>query len=138
MGHSQDHIPIGPVALAVALRLFSRAGAVVLICLLAARAWAAEGDRPLTLRRNVVRVSSAGTGENGFGFIVAERDGKLYIVTADHVVVAALIPLQQLALFSSLTRAKVIEPRFLNTKSTTISLCSWSSVRPASNGRKRA
>jgi Trypsin-like peptidase domain/PAN domain len=42
------------------------------------------------LRRNVVRVISRwndGTPEkNGFGFVVGERDGLFYIVTADHVV----------------------------------------------------
>src|SRR5215831_8136479 len=36
------------------------------------------------LRRNVVRIEAK---ENGFGFIVGERSGILYIVTANHVVV---------------------------------------------------
>ncbi len=42
------------------------------------------------LRRNVVRVTSRWTNgtsqRSGFGFLVGERNGLLYIVTADHVV----------------------------------------------------
>jgi TPR repeat protein len=43
----------------------------------------------LELRRNVVRVTAQwanGTTYDGFGFITGERDGFLYIATADHVV----------------------------------------------------
>jgi hypothetical protein len=42
------------------------------------------------LRRNVVRVisrwSDGTTERSGFGFVVGERAGLFYIVTADHVV----------------------------------------------------
>jgi TPR repeat protein len=47
------------------------------------------GDVALELRQNVVRVTaewSNGTLSDGFGFIVGERGGFLYVVTADHVV----------------------------------------------------
>ena len=45
------------------------------------------GDRVANdLRRNVVRIEAR---ENGFGFIVGEASGLLYIVTAHHVVVDA-------------------------------------------------
>jgi hypothetical protein len=47
----------------------------------------AQGERALALRPNVVRVLSGRDNvENGFGFIVSESKGKLYIVTAYHVV----------------------------------------------------
>lgn len=86
VGYPQDYISIDPDAFCVGLRSFSRTVAIGLICLFASRTWAAEGNKALALRRNVLRVLSAGTGENGFGFIVSDRDDKLYIVIADHVV----------------------------------------------------
>ncbi|MFZ7124808.1 MAG: S1 family peptidase [Desulfobacterales bacterium] len=53
-----------------------------------------SGDRlALDLRGNVVRVTAAlddGSVRNGFGFIVGERRGTLYIVTANHVVRSGL------------------------------------------------
>lgn len=86
LGYSQDDILTASVTLAVAVHSFSRAVTIALICFSALPTSAAESDKALALRRNVVTVSSAGTDENGFGFIASERDGKLYIVTADHVV----------------------------------------------------
>ena len=46
-------------------------------------------DMALALRPNVVRITAhVGTGtQQGFGFIVGEESGRLYIVTADHVCV---------------------------------------------------
>lgn len=41
------------------------------------------------LKNNVVRITSTfsdGREENGFGTVIAERNNKLYIVTAKHVV----------------------------------------------------
>ena len=46
-------------------------------------------DLSLELRRNVVRVTAqwaSGTAYDGFGFIIGERGGFLYVATADHVV----------------------------------------------------
>jgi len=46
-------------------------------------------DLSFELRRNVVRVAATwanGTAYDGFGFITGERDGFLYVATADHVV----------------------------------------------------
>ena len=48
----------------------------------------AQTQRALELRQNVVSISA--DGQNGFGFITGERSGKLFIVTAAHVVEGAL------------------------------------------------
>ncbi len=48
----------------------------------------AQIQRAQELRRNVVALSAE--GQTGFGFITGERNGKLFIVTAAHVVEAAL------------------------------------------------
>jgi tetratricopeptide (TPR) repeat protein len=53
------------------------------------RAASSGGDLSLNLRQNVVRVVAAwknGATYDGFGFIVGERAGTLYVITADHVV----------------------------------------------------
>ncbi len=50
---------------------------------------AESGDMALALRPNVVRITAHwgdGTTQNGFGFVVGEDHGMVYIVTADHVV----------------------------------------------------
>ena len=46
-------------------------------------------DLALQLRANVVRIEAPnlGNAENGFGFIVGQRSGQIYIVTAQHVIV---------------------------------------------------
>ena len=45
-------------------------------------------DVALSLRQNTVRIAAqfGELPENGFGFVVAEKDGTVYVVTADHVV----------------------------------------------------
>src|SRR5262249_23234862 len=52
------------------------------------KAHGAGGDLAGDLRQNVVRITAArnGTLYDGFGFIIANRDGVVYIATADHVV----------------------------------------------------
>lgn len=66
-----------------------RAGAIRTILifgvLAVTRAAYCQDSRALELRSNVVKIEGA---ENGFGFIVSEQNGKLFIVTAGHVVVA--------------------------------------------------
>jgi trypsin-like peptidase len=68
---------------------------MVLVALLTAFAETSRGqnssgeDLALALRPNVVRIlanPAAGTPAQGFGFVVGESSGQLYIVTADHVV----------------------------------------------------
>src|SRR5258708_4683584 len=69
---------------------------VVLVMLATAAAVVAQAQNPsreavaLTLRSNVVQiVAHLGAGapaREGFGFVVGEDAGQLYIVTADHVV----------------------------------------------------
>ena len=52
--------------------------------------FAGQGDTALQLRGNVVRISVGGNNpENGFGFVIGEREHTVFIVTADHVVAAA-------------------------------------------------
>jgi hypothetical protein len=48
-----------------------------------------SSDFALRLRANVVKIEvpNRGNVENGFGFIVGQRAGQLYIVTAQHVIV---------------------------------------------------
>src|SRR5262245_65691738 len=63
----------------------------VLLCigsmlpLAATRIQAAEDEMALALRQNVVRIETEWKSD-GFGFIVGERGGFLYIATANHVV----------------------------------------------------
>ena len=55
---------------------------------------AQQGSIPLTnlvekLKKNVIRITAVfpdGPDEHGFGFVTGEKDGKLYLVTAGHVV----------------------------------------------------
>jgi hypothetical protein len=51
----------------------------------ATRIHATEDEMALTLRQNVVRIETEWKSD-GFGFIVGERGGLLYIATANHVV----------------------------------------------------
>jgi TPR repeat protein len=64
-------------------------GAVLLFAHVQASGEPRSSDIVLELRPNVVRVTAqwkTGAVSDGFGFIVGERDGFLYVVTADHVV----------------------------------------------------
>ena len=65
------------------------AAAVVTAAPFQARAASSGGDLSLDLRQNVVRVTATwknGSIYDGFGFVVGDRAGTLYVVTADHVV----------------------------------------------------
>jgi hypothetical protein len=66
-----------------------RAGLLLMVgtlCFDNAEAQVNGEDLAINLRSNVVRVIARGPDNAGFGFIVGERDGFVYIVTADHVV----------------------------------------------------
>jgi TPR repeat protein len=78
---------------AVQIRQSLVASSVIAALLLFAHVQASGEPRSsaivLELRPNVVRVTAqwkTGAVSDGFGFIVGERDGFLYVVTADHVV----------------------------------------------------
>ena len=86
MGHSQDYIPITLVATNAATHWFLKVALIGVICLWPLRSSAADGEKALALRQNVVKVwSGQGNTENGFGFIVSAGAGSLYVITADHV-----------------------------------------------------
>ena len=60
----------------------------LLICFLLSFYLFSQSEKAYSLRPNVVAISAE--GEKGFGFITGERDQKLFIVTAAHVVENAL------------------------------------------------
>jgi Trypsin-like peptidase domain len=88
MGYPKNDLPLSPKRSFVRLSL--GCAALLFLSLAPHPLWAEQRDdaTALRLRANVVKVQSpAGeSAESGFGFIIGSRDGKLYIVTADHVV----------------------------------------------------
>ena len=88
MGNSQDHFPLSSRS----NKRFRLCAIVVGVLCLAGGAVQAQPDNSdlaLRLRANVVRIQAPnrGTDENAFGFIVGQRGGQIYIVTAQHVIV---------------------------------------------------
>jgi hypothetical protein len=70
---------------------------IVLLTLSQQNTWAQTIDKILDafkLKNNVVKITTTfenGTDENGFGTVIAERDNKLYVVTAKHVIYDLLL-----------------------------------------------
>jgi surface antigen len=92
MEHSKNAIPLSPwlwfASLAVAVILTSCSGTMQTTPPVV-QAQPVSGELGLSLRNNVVSITAErgdGSTENGFGFIVGEREGELYIATANHVV----------------------------------------------------
>jgi hypothetical protein len=69
-------------------RLFALAALAIASILPLSAALAGDDDLALALRTNVVAISAEfqSQTQKGFGFVVGEVDGTLYIVTANHVV----------------------------------------------------
>ena len=104
MGHSKNH-------LSVRLRCQSLVrNWSVILCLtltnlaLSSRLFCQSDSMALKLRQNTVRIEVGDQdGQHGFGFVVGERDGFLYIATARHILAGS-----DIANSPSITTARVI------------------------------
>ena len=88
MGYSQDHFPLSFRR----EKLVRSAATVFGFLFMGGEAILPQqdsADLALRLRSNVVKIEvpNRGNAENGFGFIVGQRGGQVYIVTAQHVIV---------------------------------------------------
>jgi Trypsin-like peptidase domain/PEGA domain len=83
MGYSQNSLSLSNQWFKTAIKVTLLSVLVISQTTHTTQAQTEKQELSLTLRANVVRIESH---SNGFGFIVGERNGLLYIVTARHVV----------------------------------------------------